>query len=102
MSARGQSSYHRRLGCSVFSCQSSTSSGFYQVAVLNDTIRKDIEGVAGEVAASAAGESLKLAAELVNKEERISQLGARIQELQVFFFWLRYICFVLYCKIDVW
>lgn len=50
---------------------------------MRDTVRRDVEEAVGESAAAAALDSLGLTAELARKDESISQLAARVSDLQV-------------------
>lgn len=54
-----------------------------QVASLKDTIRRDMREVAEETSATAAARSLGMTTELAKREARITQLGSRIEDLQV-------------------
>lgn len=59
-------------------------SRFYpnQMEVLRDAIKRDMEEVAAE-ASAASTERSKIASELAERAERISQLGSSIHDLQV-------------------
>lgn len=54
-----------------------------KVAVLKKTIRRDMQEVAEEASAAAAAENLGLMTELAKRDTRITQLGSRIEDLQV-------------------
>ena len=54
-----------------------------KVSLLKKTIRRDMEEVAEEVSAAAAAESLGVMTELAKRDARITQLGSRIEDLQV-------------------
>lgn len=51
--------------------------------MLKDTIRRDMREIAEEISATAAAESLGMTTELAKREARITQLGSRIEDLQV-------------------
>lgn len=56
---------------------------YLQVGLLKDTIRRNLQEVAEEISASAATESLGMTTELAKRDARITQLGSRIEDLQV-------------------
>lgn len=56
---------------------------FSQVLSLKDTIWRDMREVAEEVSATAETESMRMMTELAKRDARITQLGSRIEDLQV-------------------
>lgn len=53
------------------------------MAFVKDAIRGDMQEVAEEISSSAEAESLVMTTELAKREARITQLGSRIEDLQV-------------------
>lgn len=54
-----------------------------QVLSLKDTIWRDMQEVAEEASATAETESMRMMTELAKRDARITQLGSRIEDLQV-------------------
>lgn len=50
---------------------------------MKKTIRSDMQEVAEEVSAAAAAENLGMMTELAKRDTRITQMGSRIEDLQV-------------------